>query len=60
LSAMKVFGFLIGTLLWTFLIGVTTPTVTWWIVAIGFALGIWTTLLLKLIPPGQELERIAT
>jgi MFS family permease len=60
LSAMQVFGFLIGTLLWTFLIGVTTPTVTWWIVAIGFALGIWTTLLLKLIPPGQELERIAT
>jgi len=60
LSAMQVFGFLIGTLLWTFLIGVTTPTITWWIIAIGFALGIWTTLLLKRIPPGQELERIAT
>jgi len=60
LSAMQVFGFLIGTLLWTFLIGVATPNVTWWIIAIGFALGIWTTLLLKRIPPGQELERIAT
>jgi len=59
LSAMQVFGFLLGTLLWTFLIGVTTPTVTWWIIAIGFGLGIWTTLLLKRIPPGQELERIA-
>jgi len=60
LSAMQVFGFLIGTLLWTFLIGFTTPAITWWIIAIGFALGIWTTLLLKRIPPGQELERIAT
>lgn len=60
LSAMQVFGFLIGTLLWTFLIGITTPSITWWIIAIGFALGIWTTLLLKHIPPGQELERIAT
>jgi len=60
LSAMQVFGFLIGTLLWTFLIGVTTPTITWWIIAIGFAAGMWTTLLLKRIPPGQELERIAT
>jgi hypothetical protein len=47
-------------LLWTFLIGITTPSITWWIIAIGFALGIWTTLLLKHIPPGQELERIAT
>jgi MFS family permease len=59
LSAMQVLGFLLGTLLWTTLIGATTPTATWWIIAIGFALGIWTTLLLKRIPPGQELERIA-
>jgi MFS family permease len=59
LSAMQVLGFLLGTLLWTYLIGAATPTITWWIIAIGFALGIWTTLLLKPIPPGQELEKIA-
>ena len=60
LGAMQVLGFMIGTALWTLLIGVVTPTVTWLIIAVGLALGMWTTLLLRRIPPGQELEAIAT
>lgn len=59
LGAMQVLGFVIGTVLWTFLISVTSPTVTWWIISVGLALGMWTTVLLRRIPPGQELEAIA-
>lgn len=59
LGAMQVLGFVFGTTIWTLLISVTSPTVTWWIVSVGLALGLWTTLLLKRIPPGQELEAIA-
>lgn len=59
LGAMQVLGFVIGTALWTFLIGITSPVVTWWIISVGLALGMWTTLLLRRIPPGQELEAIA-
>ncbi|MCA1729495.1 MAG: MFS transporter [Actinobacteria bacterium] len=60
LGAMVAGGFLIGAALWTLLISVTTPTVTWLIVAVGLALGQWLTLLLRRIPPGRELEAIAT
>ena len=60
LGAMQVLGFMIGTALWTLLIGVVTPTTTWLIIAVALALGMWTTLLLRRIPPGQELEAIAT
>jgi MFS family permease len=60
LGAMVAGGFLIGAALWTLLISVTTPTVTWLIVAVGLALGQWFTLLLRRIPPGRELEAIAT
>ena len=60
LGAMVACGFLIGAALWTLLISVTTPTVTWLIVAVGLALGQWLTLLLRRIPPGSELEAIAT
>ena len=50
----------IGSALWTILSSVTTPIITWLIVAVGLALGQWMTLLLRKIPPGQELEEIAT
>ena len=53
-------GLLIGAALWTALITLTTPTVTWLIVAVAMALGQLLTLLLRPIPPGQELEAIAT
>lgn len=59
LGAMLVLGFVIGTALWTLLISLTTPMVTWWIISVVLALGMWTTLLLANIPPGQELEAIA-
>jgi len=53
-------GLLIGSALWTLLITFTTPAVTWLIIAVGLALGQWLTLLLRKIPPGQELEAIST
>jgi predicted MFS family arabinose efflux permease len=60
LGAMFAGGLLVGAALWTLLISVTTPTVTWLIVAVGLALGQWLTLLLRRIPPGRELETIST
>ena len=60
LGAMFAGGLLIGSALWTLLITFTTPTVIWLIIAVGLALGQWLTLLLRKIPPGQELEAIST
>jgi MFS family permease len=60
LSAMMAGGLLIGSAQWTVLIALTTPTITWLIVAVAMALGQLLTLLLPSIPPGQELEAIAT
>ncbi len=51
---------LIGSALWTILVTFTTPTVAWIVIAVGLALGQWLTLLLRHIPPGRELEEIAT
>ncbi|MCA1716934.1 MAG: hypothetical protein LC781_08830 [Actinobacteria bacterium] len=50
----------VGAALWTLLISVTTPTVTWLVVAVGLALDHWLILLLRRIPPGRELEAIST
>ena len=60
LGAMQVLGFIIGTAIWTSLIGTLGSTTTWLVVAVIGALGLWTTLLLRDIPPGQDLEAIAT
>lgn len=60
LGAMQVLGFIIGTALWTSLISSTGPTVTWLVIAVGGAIGLWTTLLLKPIKPGLDLEAIST
>ncbi len=60
LGAMQVLGFIIGTAIWTSLIGTAGGTVTWLVVAVGGAVGLWLTLLLREIPPGQDLEAIAT
>ncbi|MGC2403133.1 MAG: MFS transporter [Acidobacteriaceae bacterium] len=59
LSAIQVIGFVIGSILWTILAGFQKPMLTWLITATGVSLGMWTTLMLRRIPPGQELEAIA-
>ncbi|WP_428395017.1 MFS transporter [Lichenicoccus sp.] len=59
LSAMQVLGFVIGTLIWTGLSQTSTPTITWLVLAVLVSLGLWTTLLLRRIPPHQELEEIS-
>ena len=60
LGAMQVAGFVIGTAIWTSLIGTLGGPTTWLVVAVGGSLGLWFTLLLREIPPGQDLEAIAT
>jgi MFS family permease len=60
LGAMFTGGLILGTLLWTILISVTTPAITWLIIAVVFGFGQWTALLLPKIAPGQTLEAIAT
>ena len=60
LGAMFAGGLLLGSALWTALVTFTTPTVAWLVIAVGLALGQWLTLALRRIPPGQELEEIAT
>jgi len=61
LGSMFTGGLIIGSLLWTALVSVTTATVTWLIIAvgIGFAQGV-STLLLPRIRPGRELEELVT
>ncbi len=59
LGAMFTAGLIIGTLLWTVLISITTPTMTWIIIAVVLGFGESTALLLRKIPPHQELEQIA-
>jgi MFS family permease len=59
LGAMTSAGYLIGAGLWTLLITVSTPAVTWLVVAVGLALGQWLTVFLRKIPPRKELEEIA-
>lgn len=59
LGAIFAGGLLIGSALWTFLVSVTSPTVTWLIIAVGLALGQLLTVFLRRIPPGEELEEIS-
>ena len=60
LGAIFAGGLLLGATLWTILTTITTPTITWLIIAVGLAFGQWLTVLLRRIPPGQELEQIST
>ena len=60
LGAVFAGGLLLGATLWTVLISFAGPTVTWLIIAVGLAFGQWLTLILRKIPPGQELETIST
>jgi hypothetical protein len=56
---VQVLGFILGSLLWAGLSGFGKPTLTWLVVATAMSLGMWTTVLLRRIPPGQELEAIS-
>jgi MFS family permease len=60
LGAMFAAGILLGAFLWTLLMTVSTPGVAWLVVAVGAAFGQWLTMLLRPIPPGMALEKIAT
>jgi MFS family permease len=59
LGSMFTGGLIIGSLLWTGLISVTSATVTWVVIAvvIGCAQGV-STLALPKVPPGRELEEL--
>ena len=59
LGSMFTGGLILGSLLWTGLISLTSATVTWLVVAvaIAFAQGV-ATLALPKVPPGRELEEL--
>ncbi len=58
LGAMQVLGLALGSFLWIVLAGLQKPVVTWLTIGTAASLGLWLTLLLRRIPPGQELEAI--
>ena len=59
LSAVQILGFLVGTMLWTVLSATSKPDFLWLVVAVILPLGLWATIFLRKIPPGQELEQIS-
>ncbi|CAI9120346.1 MFS transporter [Brytella acorum] len=59
LSAMQVLGFVLGTILWTFLSNHYAPDVTWLVLTVFVPCGLVITFLFRDIPPGQELEDIS-
>jgi MFS family permease len=59
LGSMFALGLIIGTGIWTGLIGPFGPVTTWVVVAVVLAVGEYLTFFLRRIPPHQELEAIA-
>lgn len=59
LGSIFTFGMLVGSLIWTLMISVTSATVTWIVIAVVLSLGQWFVLALPNIKPGTELEDIA-
>lgn len=61
MNSMFVLGQVVGSVLWTVLVGTSGPITTWVVVAVvvGFLQGV-STFLLPSVRPGQELEAIAT
>lgn len=60
LGAMFTAGLMIGSGIWTVLIGVG-PVITWWVVAVGLtAVQCGLVFILPHIPPGKQLEEVAT
>jgi MFS family permease len=61
LGAMFTGGLILGSGIWTALIGSASQTVVWFVIAVGFAAAQFVcSLFLPHIPPGQELEDVAT
>jgi MFS family permease len=61
LGAMFTGGLILGSGVWTALIGSTSQTVVWFVIAVGFAgAQLIGSFFLPHIPPGQELEEVAT
>lgn len=61
LGAMFSGGLLLGSGVWTALIGNFSPVIVWYVVALGFSvIQLLLTFTLPHIPAGQELEEIAT
>jgi hypothetical protein len=58
-GAMQLSGFVVGTLVRMTLCDTSTPNITWLVLAVLIPLGLWMTVLLRRIPPHQELETIA-
>ncbi len=59
LTAMFVLGMILGSLLWTAILGFSGLITAWWVIAIGLAfLQGLSTLALPKIAPGQELEQV--
>lgn len=58
LAAAQVVGLVIGSILWTALSAFSNPSLTWLVAATAMSLGLWATVFLRRIPPGQELEAI--
>lgn len=58
LGGMQVLGFIFGSVLWALITGFGSPVLTWLIIATAMSLGMWLTVFLRRIPPGQELEAI--
>lgn len=56
LSSMMVLGFVLGSLLWTLASSLHSTSATWIIVAVVGSLGMWFTLFLKDIKPGQDID----
>ncbi|WP_052130746.1 MFS transporter [Erwinia typographi] len=56
LSSMMVLGFVLGSLLWTLASSLHSTSATWIIVAVVGSLGMWFTLFLKDIRPGQDID----
>ncbi len=59
LSAVQIVGFLVGTMLWTVFSTTSKPDFLWLVIAVILPLGLWATVFLREIPPGQELEQIS-
>ncbi len=56
LSSMMVLGFVLGSLLWSIVTQMNNPSLTWIIVAVLGSLGMWLTLFLNDIKPGQDID----
>jgi MFS family permease len=58
LGAVQVGGFILGSILWAALSTFAKPWLLWLIVATAMSFGMWTTVFLRRIPPGHDLDAV--